>query len=482
MWMIIGIFFLMLLIGVPVAFGVGISSMLYLALNGKDLVILTQRIFAGGDSFTLMAIPLFIFAGEIMNACGVTKRIVGFANELVGFIPGGLAHVNILASMLFAGVSGSTSADVASIGGMLIGSMDEAGFDRDYATAVTAASATIGSIIPPSILMVLYSSITGISVGKLFMAGVIPGILVGVSQMIYAFIKAKKNPAKYDGDVKVKFDFKRMVKSFINALPALVMPLIIIGGILSGVFTATEAGAIAGAYGLIIGIFVYKEFTFEGAIKTVLSAARTSGMTMLIVASTTAFGYCLAIEKFPEQVSALLTGISTNPNVLMLLMIIAMCIIGMFMDTTSAAIIMVPIFYPIARSCRHRRHPLRHGHGAHLHSGRHHSSRWRYPVHRNRCCKDQVHQSAQGNVAVHRTVHRGHVRSCLLPGYLPDHPQHAGLICSRTADAHEKLFLNFLLNLLSLALHSPLLPNDLPKQKPFVQRSGCFHPSRVEAA
>lgn len=348
MWMIIGIFFLMLLIGVPVALGVGISSMLYLALNGKDLVILTQRIFAGGDSFTLMAIPLFIFAGEIMNACGVTKRIVGFANELVGFIPGGLAHVNILASMLFAGVSGSTSADVASIGGMLIGSMDEAGFDRDYATAVTAASATIGSIIPPSILMVLYSSITGISVGKLFMAGVIPGILVGVSQMIYAFIKAKKNPAKYDGDVKVKFDFKRMVKSFINALPALVMPLIIIGGILSGVFTATEAGAIAGAYGLIIGIFVYKEFTFEGAIKTVLSAARTSGMTMLIVASTTAFGYCLAIEKFPEQVSALLTGISTNPNVLMLLMIIAMCIIGMFMDTTSAAIIMVPIFYPIA--------------------------------------------------------------------------------------------------------------------------------------
>lgn len=231
---------------------------------------------------------------------------------------------------------------------MLIGSMDEAGFDRDYATAVTAASATIGSIIPPSILMVLYSSITGISVGKLFMAGVIPGILVGVSQMIYAFIKAKKNPAKYDGDVKVKFDFKRMVKSFINALPALVMPLIIIGGILSGVFTATEAGAIAGAYGLIIGIFVYKEFTFEGAIKTVLSAARTSGMTMLIVASTTAFGYCLAIEKFPEQVSALLTGISTNPNILMLLMIIAMCIIGMFMDTTSAAIIMVPIFYPIA--------------------------------------------------------------------------------------------------------------------------------------
>lgn len=350
MWLIIGIFFLLLILGIPVAFDVGIASSIYLLANGKKLIILTQRIFAGGDSFTLMAIPLFIFAGEIMNACGVTKRIVRFANELVGFIPGGLAHVNILASMLFAGVSGSTSADVASIGGMLIGSMDEAGFDRSYATAVTAASATIGSIIPPSILMVLYSSITGISVGKLFMAGVIPGILVGVSQMIYAFIKAKSNPALYDGNEKVKFNLRRAGRSFLNALPALVMPLIIIGGILSGVFTATEAGAIAGLYGLIIGIFVYKEFTFKGAIQTILSAARTSGMTMLIVASTTAFGYCLAIEKFPEQVSALLTGISTNPNVLMLLMIVAMSIIGMFMDTTSAAIIMVPIFYPIANA------------------------------------------------------------------------------------------------------------------------------------
>lgn len=351
MWIILGIFFVLLIIGVPVAFDVGIAAVIYLFINGKDLIIVTQRIFAGGDSFTLMAIPLFIFAGEIMNACGVTKRIVGFANECVGFIHGGLAHVNVLASMLFAGVSGSTSADVASIGGMLIGSMDEAGFDRNYATAVTAASATIGSIIPPSILMVLYSSITGISVGKLFMAGVIPGILVGVSQMVYAYYKARKNPEKYDGNAKASFNFNRMIKSFVNALPALVMPLIIIGGILSGVFTATEAGAIAGLYGLLIGIFVYHEFTFKGAIKTILSAAKTSGMTMLIVSGATAFSYCLAIEKFPEQVSNLITGVSTDANVLMLLMIIAMCIIGMFMDTTSAAIIMVPIFYPIAEAC-----------------------------------------------------------------------------------------------------------------------------------
>ena len=350
MWTILGVFFILLIMGVPVAFDVGIASVIYLFSQGEDLIVLTQRVFAGGDSFTLMAIPLFIFAGEIMNACGVTRRIVGFANELVGFIPGGLAHVNIFASMIFAGVSGSTSADVASIGGMLIGSMNEAGFDLSYATAVTAASATIGSIIPPSILMVLYSSITGISVGKLFMAGVVPGILIGITQMSYAFIKAKSNPDMYDGNNKLRFNGKRCLKAFINAVPALIMPLIIIGGILSGVFTATEAGAIAGLYGLLIGVFLYKEFTFQGAIHTIISSAKTSGMTMLIVSGATAFGYCLAIEKFPNQVSKLITGVSSNPNVLMLLMILAMTIIGMFMDTTSAAIIMVPIFFPIAEA------------------------------------------------------------------------------------------------------------------------------------
>lgn len=350
MWTILGVFFILLIMGVPVAFDVGIASVIYLFSQGEDLIVLTQRVFAGGDSFTLMAIPLFIFAGEIMNACGVTRRIVGFANELVGFIPGGLAHVNIFASMIFAGVSGSTSADVASIGGMLIGSMNEAGFDLSYATAVTAASATIGSIIPPSILMVLYSSITGISVGKLFMAGVVPGILIGITQMIYAFIKAKSNPDMYDGNNKLRFNGKRCLKAFINAVPALIMPLIIIGGILSGVFTATEAGAIAGLYGLLIGVFLYKEFTFQGAIHTIISSAKTSGMTMLIVSGATAFGYCLAIEKFPNQVSKLITGVSSNPNVLMLLMILAMTVIGMFMDTTSAAIIMVPIFFPIAEA------------------------------------------------------------------------------------------------------------------------------------
>ena len=345
MWMIIGIFFLMLLIGVPVAFGVGISSMLYLALNGKDLVILTQRIFAGGDSFTLMAIPLFIFAGEIMNACGVTKRIVGFANELVGFIPGGLAHVNILASMLFAGVSGSTSADVASIGGMLIGSMDEAGFDRDYATAVTAASATIGSIIPPSILMVLYSSITGISVGKLFMAGVIPGILVGVALMLVAYFSSKKNG--YGQLNKQPFSWGNVARCTKEAIWALVMPVIVLGGIYGGVFTPTEAAGVAAMYGFIVGVFVYKDLKLKDLPQLLMNSAKSTAMVMIIVGAASSFGWILTSARIPDLIASFLVSLTSNKWVLLLIINFFLLIVGCLMDVTASIIILTPIFMPI---------------------------------------------------------------------------------------------------------------------------------------
>lgn len=344
------LFFILLLMNIPIIFTMGICSIYYLIINNESIIILTQRFFAGSDSFSLMAIPLFIFAGEIMNGCGVTKRIFKFANSLVGFIPGSLAHVNVLASTMFAGISGSTTADVASLGVMEIGGMVDAGFDRSYSTAITASSATIGSIIPPSILMVLYSSITGISCGKLFIAGVIPGLTVAISQMIYAVYKAKKNPEKYDTNNKIEFSKTELLNSFVDAIPALIMPIIIVGGTLSGVFTATESGAIACVYGLIIGIFVYKEFNLKKTINAIIGSCKISGMTMLIVASATCFGYCLAIERFPLHVSQWILGVSANANIVMLLMIVCMLVIGCFMDTTSAAIIMVPIFQPIAAS------------------------------------------------------------------------------------------------------------------------------------
>lgn len=241
-------FFALLLIGVPVAAVMGISSMLYLLTRGTDILTIPQRMFAGADSFTLMAIPLYIFAGEIMNRCGITRRIFKFASEIVGFLPGGLALVNVLASTMFAGISGSTSADVASLGVMEIGGMTEAGYSKSYSTAITCASATIGSIIPPSILMVLYSSITGISCGKLFVAGMIPGIMVSVSQMIYCLYKAKTDPENCDGNYRPKFNSHNLLVAAKDAIPAMIMPVIIIGGTLSGVFTATEAGAVASVW------------------------------------------------------------------------------------------------------------------------------------------------------------------------------------------------------------------------------------------
>ena len=344
---LIGLFLVSLVIGVPVAFGLGASVLAYLLVVDKSFIIIPQRIFAGADSFTLMAIPLFIFAGEVMNKCGVTKRIVGFAEACVGFIAGGLAHAVIVANIIMAGISGSTTADVAAIGGMTIPAMAKAGYNRAYATAVNAAAATIGSIIPPSILMILYGSITGISIGALFVAGFIPGLFIGLGFMVVSYIYAKKNPAEFDG-TRVPITFINLFKSFIDAIPALIMPAIIIGGILTGVFTATEAGAIASLYGVLVGFFVYKEIKLKDFPELVLNSSSVTGMAMLIVSIAMLFSWNLAMEGFPKAMADFLTAISNSPSVILFLMLLIMLIIGCFMDTTSAAIIMVPIFQPIS--------------------------------------------------------------------------------------------------------------------------------------
>jgi tripartite ATP-independent transporter DctM subunit len=349
MTLILVTFLVLLVIGVPVAFNLGISVILYLLVSGQQFIIMPQRMFAGADSFTLMAIPLFIFAGEIMNTCGITKRIVKFSQSVVGFIAGGLAHVTIIANIIMAGISGSSTADVAALGGMLIPAMEKAGYNRAYSSAINAMAAAIGSVIPPSILMILYGSITGISIGSLFVAGFVPGLLVGLGFMIVAYIKAKKNPEQYDGE-KLDFSWKNLMTSFFEAIPALIMPLIIVGGILSGVFTATEAGAVAGLYGILVGIFVFKEIKLSDFPHIILNSANVTGMSMIIVSCAILFSWILAYEGFPMQMANLLTNISSDKNVLLFLMTVIMLIIGCFMDTTSAAIIMVPIFHPIALS------------------------------------------------------------------------------------------------------------------------------------
>jgi tripartite ATP-independent transporter DctM subunit len=351
MWILIGLFFVCLLIGVPVAFGLGISVLAYLFIADKSFLIMPQRVFAKTDSFTLMAIPLFIFAGEIMNKCGVTKRIVAFAQSCVGFIAGGLAHATIVANIIMAGISGSTTADVAAIGGMTIPAMAKAEYNRAYATAVNAAAATIGSIIPPSILMILYGSITGISIGALFVSGFVPGLLIGLGFMIVSYTYAKKDPTRFDGE-RIPITFAHMLKSFIDAIPALVMPAIIIGGILTGVFTATEAGAIASLYGVLVGTFVYREIRLKDFPEVILNSSSVTGMAMLIVSIAMLFSWNLAMEGFPRAMAEFMRAISDSPGVLLFLMLLIMLIIGCFMDTTSAAIIMVPIFQPIAAALK----------------------------------------------------------------------------------------------------------------------------------
>lgn len=346
-WLFGIIFFVLLVTGVPVAFSLGLASLSYLISSGNSLIIIPQRMFAGADSFSLMAIPFFVFAGEIMNRSGVTKRIVEFAASFVGFVSGGLAHATIVANIIMAGISGSTTADVAALGSMLIPSMVEAGYDRSYSTAVNAAGATIGSIIPPSILMILYGSITGISIGALFVSGFLPGLLVGFGFMIICYVLAKRDPVAYDGE-SVTFSFRQLVVSFLKAIPALTMPVIIVGGILSGVFTATEAGAIASVYGILVGVFLYKEIKLGDFPGIIVDSASVTGMAMLIVSSAILFSWILAIEGIPVMIAGFVTSLSSNPHVVVLIMIMSMLLIGCFMDTTAAAIIMVPVYQPIA--------------------------------------------------------------------------------------------------------------------------------------
>ena len=336
-------FGIFLAIGLPIAFGMGLSSFIALIIGGRiPLNVVPQRLFVAIDSFSMMAIPLFILAGELMNGAGITARIVRFSSSLVGHIRGGLAHVNILASMFFAGISGSASADSASLGSMLIPAMVEDGYDADFSVAVTATSSTIGPIIPPSIMMIIYGSITGDSIGSLFLGGVIPGILIGIGLMIVAYIISVRRGYKAEKRVPLK----GVIKAFFNSLVALIMPFIILGGILSGVFTATESGVIAVVYGLGAGIYL-KELNLRKIVTIFINSGITSAITMFVLASAQILGWVLARERFPQIVVNSLVSLSDSPMVIFLLILAFLFVLGFFMDGTAAMIILVPVFVPI---------------------------------------------------------------------------------------------------------------------------------------
>ena len=339
--------FLLILIRVPIVYAVGISSVLCLISMGQNLVSLPQQMVRGTWSFSLMAIPFFITMGVLMGTGGISKKLIALAESLVGWMRGGLAMVNIVASFFFGGISGSAAADTASLGTIMIPMMEKEGYDSDFSTAVTITSSCEGLLVPPSHNMVIYAMMSGgVSVGALFMAGYIPGGLLAVSLMIGTYIlSVKHNYPKGE-----KFSVKRVLKQLASSVWALLAIIIVVAGVVGGIFTATESAAIAVIYSLIVSVFVYKGITLKEVWKMLDSCIETLGIVLILIAASAAFGICLTLLHIPAKTAALITGISANPVVTILLLNLILLFLGMIMDMAPIILIATPILLPIAQS------------------------------------------------------------------------------------------------------------------------------------
>ncbi len=339
------VFVLTLAIGFPVAICLGLTSLAGLWAKGMMLTVMAQRIFTGIDSFPLMAVPFFVLAGELMNRGGTTRRLIDFANVLVGRIPGGLAHTNIVASMFFGGISGSAVADAAAMGTILVPGMVNKGFEPGFSAAVTAASSTVGPIIPPSIFMVIMGVTTGLSIGSLFAAGIVPGLLLGFSMMALSYFMAIKY--HYPREV-IPFNLKTIGKAALSAGPALLAPVIILGGILGGVFTATEAAAVAVLYAFLLGTLVYKELSLRDIADIFVQSGTTTAVLLLIIGMANIFSWVLTAEQIPTRIAHGLLAITNNPYIILLLMNMFLLFIGMFLEGGAAIIILAPTLLAVA--------------------------------------------------------------------------------------------------------------------------------------
>lgn len=340
-----GLFFLLLLLGVPIAFSMGLGSAIALFVSGAvDPVLVGHKLFTGVDSFSLMAIPFFMLSGELMEQGGLSKRLVNLSSALIGHITGGLGLVDILTSVIFAGISGSAAADTAAVGSMMIPGMKKKGYPGAMAAVIQACAGSLGPIIPPSMTMIIYCSLTNTSIASLFMAGVIPGLLIGVSLMVLTYFYAKKMGIKGEK----KSSLKEIWVALKEAVWAIIMPGIIIGGIVGGIFTPTEAGAIAVVYAFFVGMFVYKEFTLRDLPKILQKSAGMTAMSLLIVAGAAIFSFLVAYAKVPQAVISFLTGITDSKYMIMILLVLFLLVVGMFIETIAATIIVAPILLPVA--------------------------------------------------------------------------------------------------------------------------------------
>jgi len=345
--MIASIFLILLAAGVPIAFVLGISSVIYLWKTQMPYVLVSQRVFVGLDNFLILAVPLFILAGKLMNASGITRRLIDFFYIIIGHVRGGLAYVNIVASVFFAGITGAGAADTAAIGSIMIPAMKKDGYSPEYSGAVTAISSTIGPTIPPSIAMVVYGAMAEASIAKLFLAGFIPGLLLGLAQLLVAgyFARRQKFPVR----PKV-LSVRTATKGFFNTILAILMPVILLGGILSGVFTPTEAAGVAVFYALIVGFFIYRELKIVACLKILYETSVLTGTILIILAMAHLFGWILAAETVPEIIANAMTSITGNPILVLLLINILLLFLGTIMETLAAIILMTPILLPLTQS------------------------------------------------------------------------------------------------------------------------------------
>lgn len=344
-----GCILLFFIIGMPIAFAMGVGSFIFVMFDPDiPMVVCAQRVFSALDSWPIMAIPLFMLAGSLMDTGGMSKRIVEFASACMGFIRGSLAMVCVLASMVFAGITGSSTADTAAIGAILLPAMKEKGYNMGFATALQAAAGSIGPIIPPSIMMIFIGYVTDTSIAKLFLAGVLPGLFIGLGLMVVAYIHARRGGDAYIGISE--FSFREVLRTGRNALPGLGLPFIIIFGIIGGVFTATEAAVVAVIYGLLVGMFVYREISIKDLPRILLKSAEIACVIMFVVTTAFLFAWLITVKQVPQSLGIFLQNYVSSEVMFLILLNFALLIVGMFMESFSAIIVFLPIFYPIAQS------------------------------------------------------------------------------------------------------------------------------------
>lgn len=331
-------------IGMPIAFSLGVASVATLQFGSQlPLTLVAQRLFAATDSFPLMAIPFFMLAGAVMDTGGISRRLVDFAHSLVGWIYGGLGMVAVLAAMFFAGISGAAAADTAAVGSVSIPAMIRKGYKKGFAAAIQAAGGSIGVIIPPSIPMIIFGVIGGVSIGKMFMGGFVPGVLIGGGLMAASYFLSKR--AGYKRDKRATMP--QVGKAFFDAFWALLMPGIILGGIMGGIFTPTEAAVVAALYGLVAGLFIYRELKFSDLPRVFAKSAVTTSTVMLLIATANIFGWILTAEQVPQTVASYLVSLTDSPAVLYALILVMLLVVGTFMETTASLIILSPVFLPV---------------------------------------------------------------------------------------------------------------------------------------